>query len=60
MLFCFQLAVVVVGFPASPLLLSRCRFCISAGHTQAQLEDALQKIQEVARRMRIRYEYLLG
>jgi len=49
------LAVVVVGFPASPLLLSRVRFCISAAHTKEQLEDALKKIDEVCEIMGLKY-----
>jgi len=49
------LAVVVVGFPASPLLLSRTRFCISAAHTRADLEDALRRIEEVMEVIGIRY-----
>jgi serine palmitoyltransferase len=49
------LAVVVVGFPASPLLLARTRFCISAGHTTEQLEQALQHISEVANVLNIQY-----
>ncbi|VUZ43092.1 unnamed protein product [Hymenolepis diminuta] len=32
------LGVVVVGFPATALLASRCRFCISAGHTKEMLD----------------------
>lgn len=32
-------AIVVVGFPATPLVESRARFCISAAHTKEQLED---------------------
>lgn len=40
-----QLAVVVVGFPATPLVLSRARFCISAGHKREELEAALVKIE---------------
>lgn len=50
-----QLAVVVVGFPATPLLLSRCRFCISAGHTREDLDDALEKIAAISKLIRIRY-----
>lgn len=42
------LAVVVVGFPATPLLLGRARFCISAAHTREQIEDAVKKIDEVS------------
>merc|ERR1711865_1220832 len=41
-----KLAVVVVGFPATPLVLSRARFCISAGHKKADLEKALVQIEE--------------
>ena len=50
-----KLAVVVVGFPATPLMTSRTRFCISAGHTRPELEDALVKIKEVAKILKIRY-----
>lgn len=37
------LAVVVVGFPAVPILMSRARFCISAGHTRDELDRADRK-----------------
>lgn len=50
-----NLAVVVVGFPATPLVLSRARFCISAGHSRADLADALKKIDEVATLIKIKY-----
>eukprot|EP00937_MAST-01D_sp_MAST-1D-sp2_P001767 g1767.t1 len=49
------LAVVVVGFPATPLVLSRARFCISAGHGRADLQAALKAIGEVADLLKIRY-----
>lgn len=39
---CEQLAVVVVGFPATPLLLARARICISASHSREDLIKALQ------------------
>ena len=48
-------AVVVVGFPATSLVASRCRFCISAGHTKADLDYALKQIDEVARLLKLRY-----
>ena len=48
-------AAVVVGFPATPLLLSRVRFCISAGHTREVLDLALDKIQEVVDRCSLAY-----
>lgn len=55
--FCLErnLAVVVVGFPAAPLLLSRARFCISAAHTREALEEALKKIDEVSGLIGIKY-----
>jgi serine palmitoyltransferase len=49
------LAMVVVGFPATPLLLSRSRVCISAAHTKKDLEDALHKIERVVDRVGVRY-----
>ncbi len=49
------LAVCVVGFPAVPILMSRARFCISAGHTREDLDGALEKIEEVADLLKIRY-----
>ena len=42
------IAVVVVGFPAVPILFSRIRFCISANHTKEQILDAVKEIKEVA------------
>jgi serine palmitoyltransferase len=50
-----NLAVVVVGFPAAPLLLSRTRFCISAAHTREDLDHALAKIEEVCDTVGIKY-----
>jgi len=49
------LAVVVVGFPAVPILLSRARFCISAGHKREDLDRALVEIDEVADILKLRY-----
>ncbi|KAJ3130620.1 serine palmitoyltransferase component [Irineochytrium annulatum] len=41
------IAVVVVGYPATPIITSRVRFCISAAHTMEDLRWALQQISEV-------------
>lgn len=41
------LAVVVVGYPATPIISSRVRFCISASHTREDLDFALDKISQV-------------
>lgn len=48
-------AVVVVGFPATPLLLSRARICLSAAHTRADLDRALDVIADVATLLQIRF-----
>lgn len=50
-----QIAVVVVGFPATPLVSSRTRFCISAGHKREDLEWALTVIEEVCDVLKLRY-----
>lgn len=50
-----NLAVVVVGFPATPLITSRARFCISAGHTKRQLDESLEKINEVCDLLKLKY-----
>ena len=49
---CLQqhVAVVVVGFPATPLLTARARICISAAHTKADLDVALRVMQKVGAR----------
>ncbi|OWZ05398.1 Serine palmitoyltransferase, partial [Phytophthora megakarya] len=50
-----NLAVVTVGFPATPLLLSRVRFCISAAHTKEDMDEALKAIEEVSEICHVRY-----
>jgi len=49
------LAVVVVGFPATSVILTRVRFCISAAHTREDLEFAVKVIEEVSSLICIRY-----
>jgi len=49
------LAVVVVGFPAVPILMSRARFCISAGHNRQDLDQALEEIDDIADILKLRY-----
>ena len=49
------LAVVVVGFPATSVILTRVRFCISAGHSRQDLEFAVKVIEEVSGLICIRY-----
>jgi len=50
-----HIAVVVVGYPATPLSSPRTRFCISASHTIDDLEWALQHIQEVGDLIGVRF-----
>jgi len=55
------LAVVVVGFPATSVVMSRARFCISAGHTRDDLQRALNVIDEVAGLLHMRYDrHIMG
>lgn len=41
------MAVVVVGYPATPIITSRARFCISASHTRKDLDYVLSKMDEI-------------
>lgn len=50
-----KVAIVVVGYPATPLLLSRSRFCISAAHTRADLDLILAALREVSWDIGIRF-----
>ncbi|XP_059215203.1 serine palmitoyltransferase 3 isoform X2 [Centropristis striata] len=42
-----KIGVVVVGFPATPITEARARFCLSAAHTRAMLNQVLQHLNEV-------------
>ncbi|XP_020245393.1 long chain base biosynthesis protein 2d-like [Asparagus officinalis] len=42
-----EVAVVVVAYPAVPLLLNRARFCISASHSREDLVKALEVISKI-------------
>jgi serine palmitoyltransferase len=50
------LAIVVVGFPATSVIMSRARFCISAGHTEEDLQKAVAILSEVADLLCLKYE----
>lgn len=41
------IAVVVVGYPATPIITSRVRFCLSAAHTMEDMKWALKQVDEV-------------
>ncbi|TNN74334.1 Serine palmitoyltransferase 3 [Liparis tanakae] len=42
-----KIGVVVVGFPATPITEARARFCLSASHTRAMLNQVLRHMNEV-------------
>ncbi|XP_012942343.1 serine palmitoyltransferase 2 [Aplysia californica] len=52
------MATVVVGFPATPLIETRARFCLSAAHTKEMLDEAIQIIDDVGDLLRLRYSSL--
>lgn len=41
------IAVVVVGYPATPIISSRVRFCLSGAHTKEDMDYALHCISEI-------------
>jgi len=49
------IALVIVGFPVTPLLLTRIRFCISASHTIEELETAIAKISKLGGEVNAKY-----
>eukprot|EP01116_Phalansterium_solitarium_P025735 TRINITY_DN9989_c0_g1_i1.p1 TRINITY_DN9989_c0_g1~~TRINITY_DN9989_c0_g1_i1.p1 ORF type:complete len:534 (+),score=126.33 TRINITY_DN9989_c0_g1_i1:57-1604(+) len=49
------IALVIVGFPVTPLLLGRVRFCISANHTEQDLREALKIIGDIGDRLGCRF-----
>lgn len=49
------LAVVVVGFPATSPLYTRARFCISAAHTEEEINFAIDIIEEVTTILCMKY-----
>eukprot|EP01102_Stenamoeba_stenopodia_P004283 TRINITY_DN14607_c0_g1_i1.p1 TRINITY_DN14607_c0_g1~~TRINITY_DN14607_c0_g1_i1.p1 ORF type:complete len:509 (-),score=107.00 TRINITY_DN14607_c0_g1_i1:388-1914(-) len=50
------IGVVIAGYPATPLLLARARFCISAAHTIPELEEAIQKMVKIGDLSDLRYD----
>ena len=46
---------VVVGFPATPLLTARARVCVSAAHSREDLDYAVDVLDEVAGLCLLRY-----
>lgn len=50
------IAVVVVGYPATPIISSRARFCISSAHTREDLDKAIRDISEVGDILLIKFK----
>ncbi|XP_034936564.1 serine palmitoyltransferase 2 [Chelonus insularis] len=50
-----NIATVGVGFPATPLMAGRIRFCLSAAHTKEQLDYVLSNIEEIADHIGLKY-----
>ena len=44
MLLAENIAVVVVGFPAVPVLVGRARICLSAAHTREMLDEVSVRV----------------
>jgi serine palmitoyltransferase len=49
------IVVVVVGYPATPLISSRVRFCVSASHTKKDMDDVLRACDEVGGLLAMKY-----
>ena len=48
--------VVVVAYPATPLISSRVRFCVSAAHTKTDIDDVLVACDEVGTALGLKYQ----
>ncbi|XP_043220609.1 serine palmitoyltransferase 2-like isoform X2 [Amphibalanus amphitrite] len=50
-----NVATVIVGFPATPILKVRCRFCVSAAHNKEVLDKILDLIDKIGDDLEIKY-----
>jgi serine palmitoyltransferase len=50
-----KISVVVVGYPATPLISSRARFCVSAAHNKDDMDRLLAACDEIADILQLRY-----
>ena len=50
-----KISVVVVGYPATPLVSARVRFCVSAAHTKDDLDRLLTACDEVGDILQVKY-----
>ena len=50
-----KISVVVVGYPATPLVSSRARFCVSAAHTKDDLDRLLGACDEIGNVLQLKF-----
>ena len=50
-----KIAVVIVGYPATPLVSSRARFCVSAAHTKDDLDRLLSACDEIGNVLQLKF-----
>ncbi|KAI9661429.1 MAG: serine palmitoyltransferase component [Trizodia sp. TS-e1964] len=50
-----KISVVVVGYPATPLVSSRARFCVSAAHTKDDLDRLLSACDEIGNILQLKF-----
>ena len=50
-----KISVVVVGYPATPLISSRARFCVSAAHTKDDMDRLLAACDEVGNILQLKF-----
>lgn len=50
-----KISVVVVGYPATPLITSRARFCVSAAHNKEDMDRLLEACDEVGDKMQLKF-----
>ncbi|KAH7374689.1 serine palmitoyltransferase [Plectosphaerella cucumerina] len=50
-----KIAVVIVGYPATPLISSRARFCVSAAHNKDDMDRVLRACEEVGDLLQLRF-----
>ena len=50
-----KISVVVVGYPATPLISSRARFCVSAAHNKDDLDRFLAACDEIGNVLQLKF-----
>ncbi|KAK2745234.1 serine palmitoyltransferase component [Myotisia sp. PD_48] len=50
-----KISIVVVGYPATPLVTSRARFCVSAAHTKDDIDRLLAACDEVGNVLQLKF-----